>query len=165
MVPVFTELTAQCFNQLRSTAECDDTRLLLHWVHQIDNFRVCRYPAVPRISQDAGTRTPASSAHSHPTAVPECLAPKIGCPRIPRSPSGRKEAFAVSGVCPGPRWTYATSAVVKGHGEGQGLAAEKQHQDTADAGGGCCPEFMPGLLPAQSARPRLLRTAVGCADV
>ena len=35
MVPVFTELTAQCFNQLRSTAECDDTRLLLHWMHQI----------------------------------------------------------------------------------------------------------------------------------
>lgn len=118
-----------------------------------DNFRVCRYPAVPRISQDAGTRTPASSAHSHPTAVPECLAPKIGCPRIPRSPSGRKEAFAVSGVCPGPRWTYAASAVVKGHGEGQGLAAEKQHQDTADAGGGCCPEFMPGLLPGKPPQP------------
>lgn len=120
-----------------------------------DNFRVCRYPAVPRISQDAGTRTHASSAHSHPTAVPECLAPETGCPRIPRSPSGRKEVFAVCGVHPRLRWTYVTSAVVKGHGRGQGPAAEKQHQDTADAEGGCCVEFMPGLPPGKLPQPVL----------
>ena len=37
-VPVFTELTAQCLKahaQPRTTADCDDARLLLHWVHRI----------------------------------------------------------------------------------------------------------------------------------
>lgn len=38
MVRVFTELTAQCLKvhaQPRTTVDCDDTRLLLHWVHQM----------------------------------------------------------------------------------------------------------------------------------
>lgn len=117
------------------------------------NYSVYRYPGVPRISQDAGTRTQAGFAPRPPTAVPERLAPETGCPRIPRGPSGRKEVFAVSGVRPRLWWSYATSAVVKGLGLGQGPVAEKQHQDTADAGGGCCAEFMPGLPPGKLPRP------------
>lgn len=38
MVPVFTGLTAQGLKacaQPRTTADCDDARLLFHWVHQI----------------------------------------------------------------------------------------------------------------------------------
>ena len=109
-------------------------------------YSAFRYPGVPKSSQGLETGTKARPVAAPPTPpprprpLPECHAPETRCPRVPRGPAGQptwKEVRAVSGVGPRRGGTYATRAGVKVEGRGQGPAAEKQHQDTADAGGGC----------------------------